>query len=204
MLRCAAIPEVHAEGAAVARAGGKAKKSSNELGKAASRRPLSARASESNHFTHFDATGQAHMVDVAGKDVTKRIARAGGRIVMQPATLSLINAGSAKKGDVLGIARIAAIQAAKRTSDLIPLCHPLPLTRVAVEFAADAAASTIAIEVTAETLARTGVEMEALTAAAVGLLTIYDMCKAADRGMRIEGVRLLEKSGGKSGHFKSM
>ena len=185
----------------MARAGGKAKKPSNELGKAANRRPLSARASEKGHFTHFDATGQAHMVDVAGKDVTKRIARAGGRIVMQPATFSLIHAGTAKKGDVLGVARIAAIQAAKRTSDLIPLCHPLPLTRVAVEFAADAATSTIAIEVTAETLARTGVEMEALTAAAVGLLTIYDMCKAADRGMRIDGVRLLEKSGGKSGHF---
>ena len=203
MLRCVATPEVHAEGAAVARAGGKAKKSSNELGKAGIRRPLSARASEKSHFTHFDATGQAHMVDVAGKDVTKRIARAGGRIVMQPATFSLIHAGSAK-GDVLGVARIAAIQAAKRTADLIPLCHPLPLTRVAVEFSADAAASTIAIEVTAETLARTGVEMEALTAAAVGLLTIYDMCKAADRGMRIEDVRLLEKSGGESGHFEAI
>jgi len=185
----------------VARAGGKAKKPSNELGKAANRRPLSAQVSERGHFTHFDATGQAHMVDVAGKGVTKRTARAGGSIVMRPATFSLIHAGTAKKGDVLGIARIAAIQAAKHTSDLIPLCHPLPLTRVAVEFAADAATSTIAIEVTAETLARTGVEMEALTAAAVGLLTIYDMCKAADRGMRIEGVRLLEKSGGKSGHF---
>jgi cyclic pyranopterin phosphate synthase len=174
------------------------------LGKAAHRRRLSPRASVKGHFTHFDATGQAHMVDVAGKDVTKRIARAGGRIVMQPATFSMIHAGSARKGDVLGIARIAAIQAAKRASDLIPLCHPLPLTRVAVEFAADAAASTIAIEVTAETLARTGVEMEALTAAAVGLLTIYDMCKAADRGMRIEALRLLEKSGGKSGHFEAI
>lgn len=143
------------------------------------------------------------MVDVGGKDVTKRIARAGGRIVMRPETFALVHAGSTRKGDVLGIARIAAIQAAKRTSDLIPLCHPLPLTRVAVEFAADAAASSIAIEVTAETLARTGVEMEALTAAAVGLLTIYDMCKASDRAMRIEGVRLLEKSGGKSGHFEA-
>jgi cyclic pyranopterin phosphate synthase len=204
MLRCAAIPEVHAEGAAVARAGGKAKKSSNELGKAGIRRPLSAPASERSHFTHFDAAGQAHMVDVAGKDVTRRIARAGGRIVMQPATFSLIHAGSARKGDVLGVARIAAIQAAKRTADLIPLCHPLPLTRVAVEFSADVAASTVAIEVTAETLARTGVEMEALTAAAVGLLTIYDMCKAVDRAMRIEGVRLLEKSGGESGHFEAI
>jgi cyclic pyranopterin phosphate synthase len=153
------------------------------------------------HFTHFDAAGQAHMVDVGDKDVTRRVARAGGRIAMRPATLAAIGAGSAKKGDVLGIARIAAIQAAKRTSDLIPLCHPLPLTRVAVEFTPDAAGSSIAIEVVAETLGRTGVEMEALTAAAVGLLTIYDMCKALDRGMRIEGVRLLEKTGGKSGRF---
>jgi cyclic pyranopterin phosphate synthase len=142
------------------------------------------------------------MVDVADKHVTKRVARAGGRIVMQPATLALVRAGSAKKGDVLGVARIAAIQAAKRTSELIPLCHPLPLTRVGVEFALDDDGSAIAIEVTAETLAQTGVEMEALTAAAVGLLTIYDMCKAADRGMRIEGVHLAEKSGGESGHFR--
>jgi cyclic pyranopterin phosphate synthase len=143
------------------------------------------------------------MVDVAAKDVTRRVAVAGGRIVMQPATLALIRAGTAKKGDVLGVARIAAIQAAKRTADLIPLCHPLPLTRIAVEFALDADASTIAIEVTAETLGRTGVEMEALTAVTIGLLTIYDMCKAADRAMRIEDVHLLEKSGGKSGHFVS-
>jgi cyclic pyranopterin monophosphate synthase len=141
------------------------------------------------------------MVDVAEKDVTRRRARAAGRIVMQPATFALIVSASAKKGDVLGVARVAAIQAAKRTSELIPLCHPLPLTRVAVEFAPDAKASAIAIEVTAETLARTGVEMEALTGAAVGLLTIYDMCKAADRAMRIESVRLVEKSGGKSGTF---
>ncbi len=143
------------------------------------------------------------MVDVAGKDVTPRLARAAGRIVMEPATFALIVGGAASKGDVLGVARIAAIQAAKRTAELIPLCHPLPLTRVAVEFAPDAAASAIAIEVTAETLARTGVEMEALTATAVGLLTIYDMCKSADRAMRIEGVRLIEKSGGKSGRFKA-
>jgi len=143
------------------------------------------------------------MVDVGAKDVTKRVARAGGRILMQPATLALIQRGSARKGDVLGVARIAAIQAAKRTSDLIPLCHPLPLTRVAVEFVADAEAGAVAIEVVAETRGQTGVEMEALTAAAVGLLTIYDMCKAADRGMRIEAVRLLEKSGGKSGHFRA-
>jgi cyclic pyranopterin phosphate synthase len=138
---------------------------------------------------------------IAGKDVTERVARAGGRIVMRPATLELIRAGTSAKGDVLGIARVAAIQAAKRTSDLIPLCHPLSLTRVAVSFAPDIETSAITIEVTAETLGRTGVEMEALTAASVGLLTIYDMCKAVDRGMRIEAVRLLEKSGGKSGHF---
>ena len=141
------------------------------------------------------------MVDVAAKDVTRRVARAGGCIVMRPATLALIRSGSAKKGDVLGIARIAAIQAAKRTSDLIPLCHSLPLTRVAVEFAFAADRSAIDIEVIAETLARTGVEMEAMTAAAAGLLTIYDMCKATDRAMRIENIRLLEKSGGESGRF---
>ena len=153
------------------------------------------------YFTHFDAQGQAHMVDVAGKDVTRRVARAGGRIVMRPETLALIRGGGGRKGDVLGVARIAAIQAAKRTADLIPLCHALPLTRVAVQFALVTEVPAIEIEVVAETVARTGVEMEALTAAAVGLLTIYDMCKAADRAMRIESVRLLEKSGGKSGHF---
>ena len=141
------------------------------------------------------------MVDIAGKDVTRRVARAGGRITMRPDTLALVRAGSAQKGDVLGVARVAAIQAAKRTAELIPLAHPLPLTRVSVDYTLDDTAVTI--EVTAETLDRTGVEMEALTAVAVGLLTIYDMCKAADRGMRIEGVRLLEKSGGKSGHFKA-
>ena len=141
------------------------------------------------------------MVDVAGKEITRRIARAGGRIVMRGETLAMIRAGQAGKGDVLGVARIAAIQAAKRTAELIPLAHPLPLTSIAVEFALDEPASAVAIEVVAETLDRTGVEMEALTAAAVGLLTIYDMCKAVDRGMRIESVRLLEKSGGKSGHF---
>ena len=122
---------------------------------------------------------------------------------MQPATLALIRSGDAKKGDVSGVARIAAITAAKRTADLIPLCHPLPLTHVVVDFAIDVECSAVTIEVTAETVGRTGVEMEALTAAAVGLLTIYDMCKAADRGMRIEEVRLLEKAGGKSGHFRA-
>jgi cyclic pyranopterin phosphate synthase len=152
-------------------------------------------------LTHFDAAGAAHMVDVAGKPETRRVARAAGLIRMQPETLELIRAGTARKGDVLGVARIAAIQAAKRTAELIPLCHPLPLTRVGVEFSLDAADSRVSIEVTAETVGRTGVEMEALTAAAVGLLTIYDMCKAADRGMRVEEVRLLEKSGGKSGHW---
>jgi len=158
-------------------------------------------AGQGSHFTHFDADGQAHMVDIASKDVTKRIARAGGRIAMRPETLAGIQAGSARKGDVLGVARIAAIQAAKRTSELIPLAHPLPLTHVTVDFLVDEAESAIAISVTAETLDRTGVEMEALTGAAIGLLTIYDMCKAVDRGMRIENVRLLEKSGGKSGDF---
>jgi len=152
-------------------------------------------------FTHFDAAGQAQMVDVGGKDVSRRVARAAGRILMRPETLALIRDGKASKGDVLGVARIAAIQAAKRTAELIPLAHPLPLTHVAVEFRLDADA--VAIEVTAETLDRTGVEMEALTAVSVGLLTVYDMCKAVDRGMRIEGIYLVEKLGGRSGHFKA-
>jgi cyclic pyranopterin phosphate synthase len=152
-------------------------------------------------LSHFDSVGQAHMVDVGAKQETARVARARGRIRMAPATFDLIKAGSAKKGDVLGIARIAAIQASKRTSDLIPLCHPLALTRVAVEFTLDARKYCVIIEVTAETVGRTGVEMEALTSASVGLLTIYDMCKAADRGMVIEEICLLEKAGGKSGHW---
>ena len=152
-------------------------------------------------LTHVDAHGQAHMVDVAAKAETHRIARATGSIRMLPATLALIAGGSAKKGDVIGIARIAAIQAAKRTAELIPLCHPLPLTRVAVEFQIDAAASAVHIQAQAETVGKTGVEMEALTAVQVGLLTIYDMCKAADRGMVMTDVRLLEKQGGKSGHW---
>jgi cyclic pyranopterin phosphate synthase len=155
----------------------------------------------SNPLTHFDAHGQAHMVDVAAKSETHRVARATGSIRMLPATLALVVSGTAKKGDVIGIARIAAIQAAKRTADLIPLCHPLPLTRVAVEFEVDEAASAVHCSVQAETLGRTGVEMEALTAVQVGLLTIYDMCKAVDRGMVMEGIRLLEKQGGKSGHW---
>jgi len=143
------------------------------------------------------------MVDVAAKPVTRRRARAGGRIAMQPATLALIRAGSARKGDVLGTARIAAILAAKRTAELIPLAHPLPLTHIAVDFAFDEKDSAVSIEVVAETLDRTGVEMEALTAASIGLLTIYDMCKAVDRGMRIDNVRLLEKSGGRSGRYRA-
>jgi len=156
---------------------------------------------ETADFTHFDGAGRAHMVDVAGKAVTHRVARAGGRIVMQPETLAMIRDGAAAKGDVLLVARVAAIAAAKRAADLIPLCHPLPITRVAVDFTLDEAASAVAVEAVVETVARTGVEMEALTAVSAGLLTVYDMCKAVDRGMRLDGIRLLEKSGGRSGHF---
>lgn len=155
----------------------------------------------SSPFTHFDDQGQAHMVDVGAKPETERIARATGAIRMRPETLALIESGSAAKGDVLGVARIAAIQGAKRTSELIPLCHPIPLTRIGVEFAIDRTTCTIVCEVTAQTVGRTGVEMEALTAVSVALLTVYDMCKAADRGMHIEGIRLLEKAGGKSGRW---
>ncbi|HLO61444.1 MAG TPA: cyclic pyranopterin monophosphate synthase MoaC [Azonexus sp.] len=154
-------------------------------------------------LTHFDNAGQAHMVDVGAKAETARVARAAGSIFMQPETLALIRGGSAKKGDVLGIARIAAIQASKRTGDLIPLCHPIALTRVAAEFTVDEAQNAVHCEVTAECYGRTGVEMEALTATSVGLLTIYDMCKAVDRGMRIDNIRLLEKKGGKSGHWQA-
>ena len=141
------------------------------------------------------------MVGVAEKAETRRIARAAGRIAMQPATLKMILEGSGKKGDVLGVARIAAIQASKRASELIPLCHPLALTRVGVEFNVGEPDAAIECIVTAETVGRTGVEMEALTAVSVGLLTIYDMCKAVDRGMRMDGIRLIEKRGGKSGHW---
>ena len=154
-------------------------------------------------LTHFDAQGQAHMVDVGAKPATHRIAVATGRIRMQPATLALVQSGTAKKGDVLGVARIAAIQAAKRTADLIPLCHPLPLTHVAVQWQVDEADSAVHCLATVETVGRTGVEMEALTAVQLGLLTIYDMCKAVDRGMTIGDVRLLEKRGGKSGEWKA-
>ena len=152
-------------------------------------------------LTHFDSQGQAHMVDVAAKAPTHRVAVAEGQISMLPATLALIQSGTAKKGDVLGIARIAGIQAAKKTSDLIPLCHPIGLTRVALEFEVDAAVNTVSCRATTECNGQTGVEMEALTAASVALLTIYDMCKAVDRGMVISGVRLREKRGGKSGDF---
>ena len=154
-----------------------------------------------NPLTHFDAQGQAHMVDVAAKAATHRVAVASGRIEMLPATLALIEAGNAKKGDVLGIARIAGIQGAKKTSDLIPLCHPIALTRVAVEFEVEEGSSSVLCRTTAECTGQTGVEMEALTACSAALLTIYDMCKAVDRGMTISGIRLLEKRGGKSGHF---
>jgi cyclic pyranopterin phosphate synthase len=155
----------------------------------------------SAELTHFDAQGQAHMVDVSAKDETHRIARAAGRITMQPTTLALISKGNAKKGDVLGVARIAAIQGAKRCADLIPLCHPLPITRVSVSFEIDANTSAVICTAQVETLGRTGVEMEALTAVQVGLLTIYDMVKAADRGMVMGEIRVLEKQGGKSGDW---
>jgi cyclic pyranopterin phosphate synthase len=152
-------------------------------------------------LTHFDAQGQAHMVDVGAKPATHRIAIAEGRITMQPATLAIVQSGTARKGDVLGVARIAAIMAAKKTSDLIPLCHPLALTRVAVEFDLQPEASAVHCTATVETTGQTGVEMEALTAVQVALLTVYDMCKAVDKGMVMEGVRVLEKRGGKSGDW---
>lgn len=152
-------------------------------------------------LTHFDALGQAHMVDVGGKPDTRRTAVAQGCIRMQPDTLALIAAGNAKKGDVLGVARLAGIMAAKKTSDLIPLCHPIALTRVTVDFELLQQDSTVLCRATAETVGPTGVEMEALTAVQVALLTIYDMCKAAEKGMLITDVRLLEKHGGKSGSF---
>ena len=156
----------------------------------------------SKRLSHFDSSGQAHMVNVGAKPVTHRVALASGSISMAPSTLKLILGGSAGKGDVLGVARVAAIQAAKRTGELIPLCHSLGLTRVAAKFTADKRRSAIRLAVTVETIGRTGVEMEALTAVSVGLLTIYDMCKAVDRAMTIEDIKLLEKAGGRSGHFR--
>jgi cyclic pyranopterin phosphate synthase len=155
----------------------------------------------SSPLTHFDAQGQAHMVDVSAKAETHRVARASGTIRMKPETFALVASGQAKKGDVIAVARIAAIQGAKRTADLIPLCHPLPITRVAVEFELDEAHSLVRCTAQVETHGRTGVEMEALTAVQVGLLTVYDMCKAADRGMVMDGIRVLSKSGGKSGEW---
>ena len=152
-------------------------------------------------LNHFDAAGQAHMVDVGDKPATHRIAVAAGRIRMLPATLELVQSGHANKGDVLGIARIAAIQAAKRTSELIPLCHPIAISRIAVDFVIDDSDNAVECRARVETHGPTGVEMEALTAVQVGLLTIYDMCKAVDRGMVISDVRLLEKHGGQSGSY---
>jgi cyclic pyranopterin phosphate synthase len=154
-------------------------------------------------LTHFDARGQAHMVDVSAKTPTHRVAVAEGTIRMQPATFTLVAEGRAKKGDVLAVARIAAIQGAKRTAELVPLCHPLPITRVAVEFELDVQHSAVRCRAQVETVGVTGVEMEALTAVQVGLLTVYDMCKAADRGMVMEGIRVAEKRGGKSGEWRA-
>jgi cyclic pyranopterin phosphate synthase len=154
-------------------------------------------------LTHVGASGEAHMVDVSSKDDTQRVAVAEGRVVMNPATLNFILEGDMKKGDVLGAARIAGIMAAKRTHELIPLCHPLLLTSVAVDIKPDAALPGLALRAEIKTRGQTGVEMEALTAVSIACLTIYDMAKAVDRGMRIEGVRLLEKSGGKSGAWRS-
>ncbi len=152
-------------------------------------------------LSHFDAEGQAHMVDVAAKAETHRVARASGAIRMRPETLMLIESGNAKKGDVLGVARIAAIQGAKRTAELVPLCHPIAITRIGVEFEIAREADEVRCIAQVETVGRTGVEMEALAAVQIGLLTIYDMCKAVDRGMIIGDVRLLEKRGGKSGDW---
>jgi cyclic pyranopterin phosphate synthase len=156
---------------------------------------------DASALTHFDAEGQAHMVDISAKDQTHRVARAGGAIRMRPETLMLIESGSAKKGDVIGVARIAAIQGAKRTAELVPLCHPIAITRIAVEFEIVREANELRCTAQVETLGRTGVEMEALTAVQIGLLTVYDMCKAVDRGMVIGDVRVLEKRGGKSGDW---
>ena len=154
----------------------------------------------SNQLTHFDAEGRAVMVDVGDKPITSRAATARARVVMQPATLAMIRAGTAKKGDVLGVARLAGIMAAKRTADLIPLCHPLPITNVTIDLEPQGE-DTVEIAATVKTTGQTGVEMEALTAASVAALTMYDMCKAVDRAMRIEGLRVVAKSGGKSGDF---
>src|SRR3954471_5772041 len=164
--------------------------------------PLTYYGTTMGELTHFDSAGQAHMVDVSAKPDTHRVAIAIGRIVMRPETLQKIIAGSASKGDVLGVARVAAIQGAKRTSELIPLCHPISLSTVSIELNVLDKENTVECCARTETVGRTGVEMEALMAVSVALLTIYDMCKSMDRGMRIESVRLVEKSGGKSGLWK--
>lgn len=158
---------------------------------------------EATGLTHFDGQGHAHMVDVSEKPVTARVAVARGHVVMSEATLALITSGQAAKGDVLGIARLAGIMAAKRTADLIPLCHPLPITKVALDLTADASLPSIVVEATVKTGGQTGVEMEALTAVSVACLTIYDMVKAVEKSMRIEGIRLVLKDGGKSGRFEA-
>jgi cyclic pyranopterin phosphate synthase len=155
-----------------------------------------------SELTHFNNAGEAHMVDVGDKAVTQRIAVAEGRITMQPQTLALILQGEAKKGDVLGVARIAGIMAAKKTADLIPLCHPLVLSKVSIDLLPVEEGNAVHCRATVQTSGQTGVEMEALTAVQIALLTIYDMCKAVDKGMTMEGIRLLEKAGGKSGHWK--
>ena len=163
---------------------------------------MRSRSSRTGRLSHFDPRGAAHMVDVGEKPVTHRLAVASGRIAMKPATFGLLAAGKSKKGDVLGVARLAAIQAAKRTAELIPLAHPIPLTRVTVDFELQRSRASVKVLARVECRAQTGVEMEALTAAAVALLTVYDMLKAVDRGMRILALRLDEKHGGKSGVFR--
>src|SRR5215207_1494315 len=162
---------------------------------------MARKSAKTSALTHIDAKGEARMVDVSAKPATERVAVAEGVVVMQKATLDLIVSGNAKKGDVLGTARVAAIMAAKRTHELIPLCHPLLLSKVEVDIATDAKLPGCRVRATVKVSGQTGVEMEALTAVSVGCLTIYDMVKAVDRGIRIEGVRLIEKTGGKSGHF---
>ncbi|WP_432449688.1 cyclic pyranopterin monophosphate synthase MoaC [Aliiroseovarius marinus] len=159
--------------------------------------------SDKSPLTHFDADGQAHMVDVSDKAVTNRVALAEGFVLMTPETLALVTSGSAKKGDVLGVARLAGIMGAKRTSDLIPLCHPLPITKVALELTPAPDLPGLRITATVKTGGQTGVEMEALTAVSVACLTVYDMLKAAEKGMAITGIRLLRKEGGKSGVYEA-
>jgi cyclic pyranopterin monophosphate synthase len=160
-------------------------------------------ARRAKKLTHLSSRGEARMVDVSAKPATERVAVAEGRVIMQPKTLALIRAGDAKKGDVLGTARIAGIQAAKRTHELIPLCHPLPISQVEVDLAVDAKLPGVTVRARVKVAGKTGVEMEALTAVAVACLTIYDMVKAVERGMRIEGIRLVEKRGGRSGHYRA-